>query len=280
MNQILRLLTSIKTWTILGVIASAIVLFTTLYQEDYRSTVNLSFFGWTIPNQFDGDVIIVNSVSIPEDRADGISVNVPFDFDFANTTDKSISNIYLNLSYNSNQGIRIANVKYAPLYWKASDGRTSPMYSKYSMSRDIIQPHTTITSASTLNDSTFSICYPAIANATIDDVYIFHGELNISGDKCKSNNYKITVLTYWNTYTLYKQISYDVIRQQLEKNCRIAMSKAEKYLNDNGYKKSTLIVVPMSLGPLKPTVTEIEGAGWGNLTVYPNLIQPLIFKPE
>lgn len=296
MNQILRLLTSIKTWTILGVVASAIVLFTTLYQEYYKSKVDLSSFGWTIPNQFDGDVIIVNSVSIPEARADGIVVNVPLDFDIANTTDKSISNIYLNLSYNSNQGIRIGDVKYAPLYWKATNGKTSPLYSKYSMSRDIIQPYTTITSTNTFNDSTFNLCYPAIANATIDDVYVFRGELNICGDKCKNNKYNITVLTYWSTYNPDTQIPYDknksesineaigsygqYISQQLAKNCRITLSKAKKYLNENGYKESALIVVPMILGPFNPTVTEIEGSTWGNVTAYPTLIQPLIFNPE
>lgn len=298
MNKILKLLSSIKFWTILGVIASTTVLIFTFYQEDYKNKVELSIFGMTVPNQFDGNLIILNSVSIPEEVSDGITVAVPFNFDFANTSDKSISNVYLKLKFPREQGIRMGNVNYAPLYWASSIDGANPLYTELYESRKVVPPNTTMLNNNSFNDSlTSNILYPAVAIANINDMYVFQGELNIRGDKCKTNKYKLTILTYWNTYIEEPELlsSYDKnslksikstlekygqhIRNQIDSNDSIAYAKAIDYLKAHGYGESTMILIPMSLGPLHRSTTIIEGTLFGNITPYPELIKPLIYKP-
>lgn len=192
LNTIVRILKSIKLWTIIGVIASLIGLYYTLTDISENSALSLSVSNHSIKNN--GELLVVNIIC---GWKSGAPLLMPMPFGIANTSNKTIENVALNYiaSKSELEKHRVVShsashsKKLAPLYIKNSES-----FERFEIGGGVytskISPKTAVDS----NNENGNIYIPMICptyenNYFISELPIF--TLQLSGDNCKKESYTV-----------------------------------------------------------------------------------------
>lgn len=221
METIIKILKSIKFWTIIGVIASLIGLYYTFVDIGEIKALSLSVGNISIKNN--RELLVVNVISGWEP---GAPLLMTMPFGLSNTSNKTIENIALNYIASESELAKCSVVSHsvspskvlAPLYIK-----DSVSFERFEIGGGIYTPRITPKTAVGAND-VGGVYMPMICpkyenNYFISELPTF--TLLLSGDNCKKESYTVHMVVVYisSEWVDYSQAVNDILRKYTNKFC-------------------------------------------------------------